>query len=82
MHCIQTNWPVRKLDFSKKNVVARPLVDHKMYVLVYFLHIRLGLMKYFSNSINREGNEFNLFDKFSKLNGAKVKGGIFIGPQI
>jgi hypothetical protein len=47
------------------------------------LHIKLGLMKQFVKAQDRNGNCFNcLSNKFPALSHAKVKEGIFVGPQI
>ena len=81
-HYIQADWPARNLDSSKKNVIAEPLVDPKD-VLLPPLHIKLGLMKNFVKGMNQEGQAFKyLRDKFPRLSDAKVKEGIFVGPQI
>ena len=82
-HYIQADWPARNLNYSEtKNVVAEPLVDTKD-VLIPPLHIKLGLMKNFVKGMNREGQAFKyLREKFSRLSDAKVKEGIFVGPQI
>ena len=81
-HYIQADWPARNLDSSEKNVIAEPLVDPKD-VLLPPLHIKLGLMKNFVKGMNQEGQAFKyLRDKFPRLSDAKVKEGIFVGPQI
>ena len=47
------------------------------------LHIKLGLTKNFSKAMNRGGQAFKyLREKLSRLSGAKIKEGIFVGPQI
>ena len=47
------------------------------------LHIKLSLMKYFVEGMNKEGQVFRyLRNKFPKTSDAKVKEGIFVGPQI
>lgn len=82
LHYIKGDWPARNLNPSEKNVVAKPLVDPKD-VLLPPLHIKLGLMKNFVKAMNREGQAFKYIrEKFSKLSDAKVKEGIFVGPQI
>ena len=48
------------------------------------LHIKLGLMKNFVKALakqNSNGFEF-LCEKFTELSRAKLKEGIFVGPQI
>ena len=79
---IKGDWPARNLNPSEKNVVAQPLVDPKD-VLLPPLHIKLGLMKNFVKGMNQEGRAFKYIrEKFPKLSDAKVKEGIFVGPQI
>ena len=42
-----------------------------------------GLIKNFVKVMNREGQAFKyLREKFPRLNDAKIKEGIFVGPQI
>ena len=82
MHYIKGDWPERNLNPSEKNVVVKPLVDPKD-VLLPPLHIKLGLMKNFVKGMNQEGRAFKYIrEKFPKLSDAKVKEGIFVGPQI
>lgn len=59
-----------------------PLVDAKK-VLIPPLHIKLGLMKQFVKALNKNGQCFQyLFQKFPKYSYAKIKAGVFDGPQI
>ena len=59
-----------------------PIVDPKK-VLMPPLHIKLGLMKQFVKALNQDSSAFTyLLESFPKLSEAKIKGGIFIGPQI
>ena len=47
------------------------------------LHIKLGLIKQFVKALDKDGAAFKyLQNLFPKLSEAKVKGGIFIGPQV
>ena len=47
------------------------------------LHIKLGLIKQFVTALDKESAAFKyLQDLFPKLSEAKVKAGIFVGPQI
>lgn len=81
-HYKKVNWPTRDLNPNEKNVVDKPLVDSKD-VLLPPLHIKLGLMKNFVKAMDQEGQAFKyLRAKFPRLSDAKVKEGIFIGPQI
>ena len=47
------------------------------------LHIKIGIVKNFVKAIVRNGNAFGyLKSKFPKISEAKIKGRVFIGPQI
>lgn len=47
------------------------------------MHIKLGLIKNFVRALDRDGAAFEyLRTLFSKLSEAKIKAGIFVGPQI
>ena len=82
LHYIKGDWPAKNLNPSEKNAIAKPLVDPKD-VLLPPLHIKLGLMKNFVKGMNQEERAFKYIrEKFPKLNDAKVKEGIFVGPQI
>lgn len=59
---------------------AKLIVEPKD-ILMPPLHIKLGLMKQFLKAHNSEAFEY-LKRLFPKLSEAKVKAGIFVGPQI
>lgn len=82
-HYIQKEWPLRQaLTPGQKNVSNEPLVNPKNIFLPP-LHIKLGLMKNFVKAMDRNGRGFlYLQHKFSRLSEAKIKEGIFVGPQI
>ena len=85
-HYIQKNWPLRdELIPAKKSVSHHPLVDPKK-VLLPPLHIKLGLIKNFVKAMvkyNKNGEGFQYIkSKFPKISDAKIKEGVFIGPQI
>ncbi|KAI6650048.1 hypothetical protein LOD99_6263 [Oopsacas minuta] len=85
-HCIVKEWPLRhQLTAGTKSVSSQSLVNPEK-ILLAPLHIKLGLMKNFVKAIvkyNEEGEGFKyLKDKFPKVSDAKIKVGIFIGPQI
>jgi hypothetical protein len=64
------------------NVKNQPLVEPSKILLPY-MHLKLGLMKNFVKAMNEEAAAFTyLREKFSKLSEAKLKEGVFIGPQI
>lgn len=67
-------------DYKAKRFVAVSLVNPKDVFLP--LHLKLGLIKNkFSKVRTKEEKVFNgyLRNKFSRLNPAKVKKGIFVG---
>ncbi|KAL7877007.1 hypothetical protein SRHO_G00036500 [Serrasalmus rhombeus] len=67
---------------GKNNVKWEPLVDPRK-VLMPPLHIKLGLIKQFVRALDKESRAFNyLQDLFPKLSEAKIKAGVFVGPQI
>ena len=52
-------------------------------ILLPPLHIKLGLMKNFVKAIDRTGPTFKyVAEKFPRLSEAKIKEGVFVGPQI
>lgn len=64
------------------NIAHKPLVDRDRIYLPPF-HIKLGLMKNFVKAMDKSGVGFNYLKvKFPRISDAKIKGGIFIGPQI
>ena len=67
---------------ERKIVKNIPLINPKK-VLLPPLHIKLGLTKQFVKALDKDGAAFNyLQNLFPKLSEAKVKGSIFIGPQV
>jgi len=82
-HYVRKDWPMR-LDYvtGQKNVNANNLVNPRNVTLPS-LHIKLGLFKNFVKALNFESESFkHLKYKFPELSDAKIKEGIFIGPQI
>jgi len=52
-------------------------------MLLPSMHLKLGLMKNFVKAMNQEEAAFTyLREKFPRLSEAKLKEGVFIGPQI
>jgi hypothetical protein len=51
-------------------------------ILLPSMHFKLGLMKKFVKPMNQEEPAFTYEKCSPKLSGAKLKEGIFIGPQI
>lgn len=82
-HYCKSDWGTRgTLQPGVKNVQHEPLVDPKR-ILLPPLHIKLGLMKSFVKRMNQEDAAYKyLRGKFPRLSDAKVKEGVFIGPQI
>ena len=86
MHYVEKNWnPRQNLVPGIKNVSQRPLVDAQK-VLLPPLHIKLGLIKNFVKGIvkyNKDGEGLAyLRSKFPGISDAKIKEGVFIGPEI
>ena len=74
----------KREDFvvGEKNVKNIALNNPKK-VLLPPLYIRIGLIKQFVKAWYKDGAALKyLQNLFPKLSGAKVKGGIFIGPQV
>ena len=67
---------------GEKNVINPPLVLLEKIFLPP-LHIKLGLMKNFVKSMDKTSRGFEyLRNKFPNVSDAKIKEGIFTGPQI
>jgi hypothetical protein len=67
---------------GNKNVIYKLLVDGRNIILPP-LHIKLGLMKTFVKATDRNLDGFQYLKlKFPILSDAKIKEGIFVGPQI
>ncbi|UYV74694.1 hypothetical protein LAZ67_12000587 [Cordylochernes scorpioides] len=68
--------------FGYKNIANLPLIDSENIYLPP-LHIKLGLMKNFVKAMDRNASGFAyLKQKISSISEAKIKEGIFVGPQI
>jgi len=83
LHYQKKDWPLRgSPQPGTKNVVHMPLVESNKIVLPP-LHIKLSLMKNFVKAMDRDRSAFRYSrEKFHTLAEAKIKEGIFIGPQI
>ncbi|GBP27477.1 hypothetical protein EVAR_14298_1 [Eumeta japonica] len=65
-----------------KNIKEEPLVQSEKNFLPP-IHIKLGLMKNLVKAMNKDGGGFQyLKTKFPRISDAKMKEGIFVGPQI
>ncbi|UYV66554.1 hypothetical protein LAZ67_4002056 [Cordylochernes scorpioides] len=82
-HYIKKIWPNRKIFTpGYKNIANLPLIDSENIYLPP-LHIKLGLMKNFVKAMDRNASGFAyLKQNFSSISEAKIKEGIFVGPQI
>ena len=82
-HYIRRDWPVRESHLTGvANIKNVPLVDLQK-ILWPPLHIKLGLMKNFVKAMgkcNPSGFAF-LYKNFPSISQAKLKEGIFVGPQ-
>jgi len=82
-HYVNKLWPKRtSLTPGGKNVVSPPLVlPEKIYLPP--LHIKLGLVKNALKGMDKTSRGFEYArNKFPNVSDAKIKEGIFIGPQI
>jgi len=82
-HCVSKLWPKRtSLTPGEKNVVNPPLILPERIFLPP-LYIDLDLMKNFVKGMNKShrGLEY-VWNKFINASDAKIKEGIFTGPQI
>jgi len=83
LYYLKRDWPQRKsLKVSEKNVQYPALAEwHKILLLP--LYIKLCLMKNFVKAMDQTGSAFKyLAEKFPRLREAKIKEGVFVGPQI
>lgn len=82
-HYVRTEWPQRtQYSPGKENISNKPLIDPND-VLLPPLHIKLGLFKNFVKALDKDGEAFQyLLQVFPKISYAKIKEGIFVGPQI
>ncbi|UYV71887.1 hypothetical protein LAZ67_9000882 [Cordylochernes scorpioides] len=82
-HYIKKIWPNRKIFTpGYKNIANLPLIDSENIYLPP-LHIKLGLMKNFVKAMDRNASGFAyLKQNISSISEAKIKEGIFVGPQI
>ena len=83
LHYSRKDWPARKsLEPGIMNVENQQLVEPSK-ILLPSMHFKLGLMKNFVKVMEQEEASFTyLREKFPRLSEAKLKEGIFIGPQI
>jgi len=89
IHYSRKDWPARKsLESGIMNVENQPLVELcKILLPCLYLYLnsylKLGLTKNSVKTMNQEEPAFTyLRERFPRLSEAKLKEGIFIGPQI
>lgn len=82
-HYVKKNWPKRiNYTIGENNLKFSPLVK-KNKIILPPLHIKLGLFKNFVKALRKDGDSFHyLKSVFPNLSDAKIKEGIFVGPQI
>lgn len=82
-HFQTVEWPLRsEFVVGQKNVKWEPLVEQEK-ILLPPLHIKLGLIKQFVKALDPTSDAMKyLQNVFPKLSEAKIKGGIFVGPQV
>jgi hypothetical protein len=73
---------MRIADYRTKNVVNTPFSNHEKVYLPPLL-IKLGLIKNFIKAMDHCSTGFMyLKNKFPRTSDAKIKEGVFVGPQI
>ena len=81
-HYIEKTWSQRIEEEGQHNVVALPFAP-KNKIILPPLHIKLGLFKQFVKGSRKDSPAFEFLHKcFPKLSDAKIKDGVFVGPQI
>ena len=82
-HYKKKQWPLRRdIKPGQHNVTALPLVPQERIILPP-LHIKLGLFKQFVKALDKDSPVFKFLQTtFPSLSNAKMKEGVFVGPQI
>ncbi|GBM64789.1 hypothetical protein AVEN_10212-1 [Araneus ventricosus] len=80
---IKRDWPQRtSFKPGEINVENTPLAEPNK-IIIPSLHIKLGLVENLVKAMNKNGPAFKyLHEKFPRLSVAKIKEGVFVGPQI
>ena len=73
------NWPARKDLTPGSNNVPNSFLIERSKILLPPLHIELGLAKQFVKALKPTSHIRQMFPSISER---KVKGGIFVGPQL
>jgi hypothetical protein len=82
-HYTTNQWPARQTRVpGTYSIKYNSLVDPND-VLLPPLHIKLGLFKQFVKALNTEGEPMKTLRRiFPRLSTAKIKEGVFVGPQL
>ena len=81
-HFIRNEWPARgNVSLGVHNIQYEPLVQSDK-VIIPPLHIKLGLFKNFVKALRSNSEPMKIIkETFPKLSLAKVKEGVFVGPD-
>ena len=84
LHYIQREWPIREFLLVGQHNVTHDALVPRSKILMPPLHIKLGLIKQFTKALDFDHSEafHHMRIMFPKLSDAKLKGGIFTGPDI
>ena len=82
-HYKKEHYPMRlEIEAGQHNDINVPLIPANKIILP-FLHIKLGLFKKFVKALDKESEVFNLLRTcFPRLSIAKIKEGVFVGPEM
>jgi hypothetical protein len=73
----------QKIFGTRNRECGKSMTSGTTNILLPSMHLKLGLMKNFVKAMNQEKAAFTyLKEMFPRLSEAKLKDGIFIGPQI
>ena len=79
---LDKNWPARKDLISGSHNVVNSSLNERSKIFLPPLHIKLELAKQFVKALKQTTRAFrHIRQMFSSISEAKVKGGIFVGPE-
>jgi len=82
-HYDRAQWPPRVNRTPGQTNIRNNAIVPPTRILLPALHIKLGLVKNFVKTLNKEGAAMLILkDIFPKLSAAKLKEGVFVGPDI
>ena len=82
-HFLKSEWPMRTTSIPGIDNVVNPQLVPAQKILMPPLHIKLGLVKQFFKSLDKDGDVLRETKKaFPYLSRAKIEAGVFTGPQI